>query len=180
MTLSRLSRLSIIAAVAENGVIGRGNELPWRLPEDLKRFKRLTMGHHLVVGRKTFESIGRALPGRTLLVVTSGRPTLPDGCRRAASIDEALAVARRAGDDEVFVGGGGDVYRQTLGRADRLYLTRVHAAFEGDVRFPAFDAGSWRLVEREERPADERHAVRYTFETYDRERSGEDEAAEGR
>lgn len=161
-------RLSVIAAVAENGVIGRGNGLPWRLPEDLARFKRLTMGHHLVVGRKTFESIGRALPGRTLVVVTSGRPALPDGCRRAASIDEALEIARGAGDDEAFVGGGGEIYRQTLDRADRLYLTRVRAAFDGDVRFPAFDPERWRLVERVERPADERHAVPYAFEVYDR------------
>ncbi len=161
-------RLSVIAAVAENGVIGRGNGLPWRLPADLRRFKELTMGHHLVVGRKTFESIGRALPGRTLVVVTSGRPELPEGCRRAASIDEALAIARRAGDDEVFVGGGGQIYRQTLGRADRLYLTRVGAPFEGDVRFPEFDPAGWRLVEREERTADERHAVPFAFEVYDR------------
>ncbi len=161
-------RLSIIAAVAENGVIGRDNDLPWRLPDDIKRFKELTMGHHLIMGRKTFETIGRALPGRTTVVISRGRPELPEGIRLAGSLEEAVDIAREAGDDEAFVAGGGQIYRLTLPLADRLYLTRLHTQFDGDTQFPALDQTQWRLLESEDREPDERNAYPYSFLVYDR------------
>ena len=161
-------RLSLIAAVADNGTIGRDNDLPWRLPDDFRRFKALTMGHHLLMGRKTWESIGRPLPGRTTVVISRRPLTVPAGVELAASVDSALEVAALAGDDEAFVVGGAEIYRQLLSRADRIYLTRVHAEVDGDVRFPEFDETDWRLVAQEEHGADERHALPFTFVTYDR------------
>lgn len=164
-------RVSLVVAVAENGVIGRGGDLPWRLPEDLRRFKRLTMGHHLVVGRKTWESIGRPLPGRKMIVVSRGAPELPDGVALAASVDEALEAARAAGDDEVFVAGGGEIYRLALPLADRIYLTRVEGDVEGDVCFAPLKPAEWTLVSSETLPADERHAHAHRFEVLDRRRT---------
>ena len=127
-------RLSIIAAMSANRVIGRNNDLPWRMPEDWKRFKNLTMGHHLIMGRKTFESIGQPLPGRTTVVITHQTGFAPAGVLVAHSIDQALQMV--AGDDEVFVAGGAQIYQQMLPRADRLYLTSIHEEFEGDTDFP--------------------------------------------
>jgi dihydrofolate reductase len=161
-------RLAVIAAVADNGVIGRDGRLPWRLPADLRRFKALTMGHHLLMGRRTFESVGRPLPGRTTVVISRGRPDLPAGVRLAGSLDEAVAIAAAAGDEEPLVAGGAEIYRLALPRAERLYLTRVHARPEGDVSFPAFDSGGWREVEREERAADGENPVGATFLVYER------------
>jgi dihydrofolate reductase len=148
--------ISIIAAVAQNGVIGAQNKLPWRLPEDLKRFKALTMGHTLVMGRKTFDSIGRALPGRKTIVVTRDRAWSHEGVAVAHSVDEALALA----EGEVFIAGGGDLYAQTLARADRLYLTQLDQPFDGDAHFPEIGK-DWRAVERE------RHDG-FEFVTYER------------
>ncbi len=156
-------RLSLIVAMADNRVIGRDNELPWRLPADLARFKTLTMGHHLLMGRKTFESVGRALPGRTMVVISRGRPRLPDGVLLASSLEEAVGMAEAAGDDEAFVAGGGEIYRLALPRADRIYLTRVHREFAGDTEFPDFTASEWRLLSQEDFPADERNAFGYSF-----------------
>lgn len=161
-------RISIIVAVADNGVIGRDDELPWRLSADLKRFKQLTMGHHLLVGRRTWESIGRPLPGRRMLVLTRGEPRLPAAATSVGSLDEAIERAREAGDDELFVGGGAAVYAAALDRAERLYLTRVHADVEGDVRFPPVDLGEWREVRREERAADSDNDHPTTFLVYER------------
>jgi len=161
-------RVSIIAAVADDRVIGRGNDLPWRLPADLARFKRLTLGHHLLMGRKTWESIGRPLPGRTTVVISRRQPELPAGVLLAAGIDQALDLARAAGEDEAFIAGGAEIYRQTLGRADRLYLTRVDARVAGDSRFPPWDAAAWRLVSRQDRPADGTNPLPLSFLVYDR------------
>ncbi len=161
-------RLSVIAAVAENGVIGRDNDLPWRLPADLKRFKRTTVGHHLLMGRRTFESIGRPLPGRTTVVISRGRPELPDGVRLAASLEEAIEIAAAADDDEAFVAGGAEIFREALGRADRLYLTRVEAEVEGDRFFPELDEGAWRLISSDRRDADERNAYPLDFRILER------------
>jgi dihydrofolate reductase len=161
-------RVSIIVAVAENGVIGRGGALPWHLPDDLKRFKQLTMGHAIVMGRKTWESIGRPLPGRKMIVVTRQADYRPHGVHVAASLDDALHTARAAGDDEAFVIGGAEIYRHALPLADRLYFTRVHAAVEGDTQFPNWDDGNWRLVSREDRAADEKHEFSFSFEFYER------------
>lgn len=163
-------RLTVIAAVADNGVIGRGNDIPWRLPEDWRRFKRTTMGHHLVMGRRTWESIGRPLPGRTTVVVSRGEPELPDEVDLAHSLDEALSLARGRGETECFVAGGAELYRRALPRADRLLLTRVHAAPEGDTRFPDWEPARWELVSRERHAADERHPFPFSFELYERSR----------
>jgi len=159
--------VSLIAAVAENGVIGIENRLPWRLPLDLERFKALTWGHPLVMGRRTFESVGRALPGRRSIVL-SGDPgwSPPPGVERAHDFEEALALSGEA--KEVFVAGGEAVYRLALPRADRLYLTCVHADVEGDRHFPSFSPEDWRLVEEEPHPADDRHPYPFTFRVYHR------------
>ncbi len=161
-------KLSIIAALADNGTIGRDNDLPWRLPADLKRFKRTTLGHHLLMGRKTFESIGRPLPGRTTVVISRGRPDLPEGVELAASLDEAIELARAAGDDEAFVAGGAEIFRAALLRADRLYLTRIRADVDGDRFFPELDLADWELVSSEARDADERHAYPLEFQLLER------------
>lgn len=161
--------LSILVAVAENGVIGREGRLPWRLPDDLRRFKRLTTGHTIVMGRRTYESIGRALPGR-LSIVLSRDPdfTTPAGVEVVGSLDAALDAC--AGEDEVFVIGGESLFREALPRADRVYLTRVHAEPAGDVLFPNFDETAWDRVEIEEHAADEHHVHPFTFLAYHRQR----------
>lgn len=161
-------RVSIIVAVAENGVIGRDNDLPWHLSADLRRFKRLTMGHHLLMGRKTFDSIGRPLPGRHMVVISRGRPDLPDEILLAPSLERALAIAEQAGETEAFVAGGSQIYQLALPLADRLYLTRVHRNFPGDVRFPKFDESRWHLVDQEIHEADESTPFGFTFATLDR------------
>jgi dihydrofolate reductase len=148
--LTSRPRVSLIAAVAANGVIGRDGALPWHLPEDLKRFKALTLGHHIVMGRKTYESIGRLLPGRTTVIVTRRHDYAVPGAIVAASLAEA--IARCAEDDEVFVIGGAQIYQAALPLADRLYLTEVKAAVDGDTCFPAFDRRQWRERSREALP----------------------------
>ncbi len=161
-------RVSIIVAVASNGVIGRDGDLPWRLSADLKRFKRLTMGHHLVMGRRTFASIGRPLPGRTTVVVTRDPSWTAEGVEVAHGLEAAIELARRAGDDEVFLSGGSSVYREGLQWADRIYLTEVHADVTGDTRFPPWDRSEWQEVEREDRPAEEKSPLPHSFVVLDR------------
>lgn len=163
-------RVNVIAAIADNGVIGLGNDIPWRLPEDWRRFKRTTMGHHLVMGRRTWDSIGRALPGRRTVVISRGRPPLPAGVRLACSLEEALAIARSAGDDEVFIAGGAEIYRQAIPIADRLLLTRVRTEPEGDAHFPPWNPAEWLVTSDEPHESDERHAFPYTFEVLERAR----------
>ncbi len=158
--------ISIIAALAENRIIGVNNTLPWRLPNDLKHFRRLTTGHAIIMGRKNYESIGKPLPGRTNIVVTRNRDYRAGGCLIAYSVNEALALARD--DSEIFIIGGADIFRETLARTDRLYLTRVHAEVPGDIYFPAFDAGEWREISRERHEPDERHAYAYSFVVLER------------
>jgi dihydrofolate reductase len=158
--------ISLIVAVARNGIIGRDGDLPWHLPTDLKRFKALTMGHHLVVGRKTWEEVGRPLPGRVMVVVTRDPEYRPEGVIVVHSVEQALEVA--CGDDEVFIAGGGEVYRQALPLVDRMYVTRIHAEVAGDTTFPEVDPADWRLVETEDYEADERHEYPFSFEVYDR------------
>jgi len=159
-------KLTIVAALADNGVIGRAGTLPWHLPDDLRRFKTLTMGRPILMGRRTFESIGRPLPGRRNLVLTRGSKPLPAGVDVVASL--AMALEQCAGDPELCVIGGADVYRQVLPRADRLELTRVHVTLAGDVVFPDFPRDEWREVARVEHPADDRHAWAMTFLTLER------------
>lgn len=152
--------------MAENRIIGRDNALPWHLPADLKRFRRLTTGYPIVMGRRSYESIGRPLPERTNIVVTRRAEYRAPGCTVVHTIDDAFRVA---GDtDEIFVIGGAELYAQTLDRADRLYLTWVHARVAGDTQFPAFDLASWREVARERHETDAQHALPYSFVTLDR------------
>jgi dihydrofolate reductase len=159
-------RISIIAAVASNGVIGLRNALPWHLPADLRYFKCVTMGHHLIMGRKTFESVGSPLPGRTTIVVTRNRRFSFEGIHRASSVEEAIALVRD--DDEVFIAGGSQIYSQTLALADRMYLTRIHQEFQGDTHFPEFDDSQWQPTRRQVRPSDDKNPYSLSFLVYDR------------
>ena len=161
--------ISLVVAVADNGVIGRDNALPWRLPEDLRRFKAITMGKPILMGRRTFDSIGRPLPGRTNLVLTRDRSWRADGVIPVGSIDEALE--RAAGAPELLVIGGAEVFRLVMPLAVRIHLTQVHASVPGDVEFPALDPAEWREVERSDHPADGRHAYAMTFVTLERRQS---------
>jgi len=153
--------LSIVVAAAANDVIGDRNALPWRLPDDLKRFKAITMGKPVLMGRKTFESIGKPLVGRTNIVVTRDTHLRLDGCVTVGSIDDALLAAGTA--PELMVIGGAELYRQILPRIDLIYLTRVHAQMEGDTRFPEVVWEDWIELESEYHAADERHAHAFTF-----------------
>ncbi len=152
--------------MADNGVIGRDNGLPWHLPNDLKRFKALTTGHSILMGRHTFESIGRVLPDRRTIVLTRNPEFRAPGAEVAHTLDDALAMT--GGEDEVFVVGGAELYRAALARADRIYLTVVHATVEGDIRFPPWNPSRWRLVEFVRHGADDRHAFPHSFRRYDR------------
>ncbi len=160
-------RRSIIVAAAENGVIGVDNRLPWRLPADLARFKRLTMGHHLIMGRRTYESIGLPLPGRITVVLTRTAGVDVPGVVVARSLDDAFAQAAARGDDEPFVCGGAEVYAQALGACDRVYLTVVERQYTGDAIFPGVDPVAWELSDCERHPADD---PPFRFETWDRRR----------
>ena len=148
--------IALVVAVAENGVIGRDGQLPWRLPSDLKRFRKLTLGKPMIMGRKTYNSIGKPLDGRDTIVVTRRPDFHPPGVHRAASVEEALALgqelAARRGADEVTVVGGEEIFRLVLARADRIYLTKVHAAPAGDTRFDSPDPRIWRETAREPMP----------------------------
>lgn len=160
------ARVSIIVAVADNGVIGRGGTLPWRLSSDLQRFKKLTWGSPLIMGRRTYDSIGKPLPGRTSIVLTH-RPLAPTAdLLTATSLDEALQLAGAA--PEAFVIGGHAVFAAALPRADRLYWTAVHAAVDGDVSFPTVDWSDWQLVEQTDLPADDRNEYPTTYQVYNR------------
>ena len=166
-----LPRLALVVALSENNVIGRNGELPWRLPTDLQRFKRLTMGHCMVMGRKTFDSIGRPLPGRVTIVLSRAEMiSSPPKLLAAKSLDEALRYVpmTEMKHDQVFVTGGAEIYKLTLPQADRMYVTRVHADVEGDTFFPELDWTEWQAVESEETPADERHELASTFTIYER------------
>jgi len=152
-----------IVAMADNGVIGRGNGLPWRLPDDLKRFKALTMGHALLMGRRTYDSIGRALPGRRNLVLTRNASWRAEGCERVASPQAALAAL--GADERLFVIGGAEVFSACWPMVQGLELTEVHADVDGDVVLRGFDRGHWRETTRIEHPADARHEHSFSFVT---------------
>jgi dihydrofolate reductase len=159
---------SLIVAAAENGVIGRDGQLPWRLSADLQRFKQLTMGHSILMGRKTFESIGRPLPGRRMIVITRQSDYHAAGAEVAHSLDEAYRRATEQGETEAFIIGGAEIFREALPHADRLYFTQVRATIDGDVRFPRFDRTCWRLISQEEHVADAKNEYPFSFETYER------------
>lgn len=166
-------KISMIVAIAEGGVIGRGGRLPWHLSADLVRFKRLTTGHPIVMGRKTFESIGRVLPGRTSIVITRQADYgAPDGVLVASHLDEALEMAAALPNEkkrgQVFIIGGAEIYRAAMTRADRLCVTRVHARVEGDTFLPDLDRSDWKLMQASHHEPDERNDYAYSFEVYDR------------
>jgi dihydrofolate reductase len=161
--------ISLIVAAADNGVIGRDNALPWHLPEDLKHFKRVTLGKPVVMGRKTFESIGRPLPGRQNIVVTRDTNYHRDGVTVVHSVDAAMAAA--GGAAEILVIGGADLFRLFLPRAERVHLTRVHGDIDGDVRWTPLDEARWQRVAAQEHPADERHSHAMTFELWEKRQS---------
>jgi dihydrofolate reductase len=165
-------KISVVAATGENRVIGSKGKIPWRLPADLKRFKELTMGHPVLMGRKTFESIGKPLPGRINIVITSDPRYKAEGCIVVHSFPDALRAAENklAGDSsEVFVIGGAQVYATALPRAQTIYLTKVHGAFKGDAFFPEFSESEWHLVRSEPHEKDEKNPFAYDFLTYERE-----------
>ena len=155
------TRISIIAALARNRIIGRGNAMPWRLPEDLKRFKRLTIGHAVIMGRKTFESIGTPLTGRNNIVITRSGDWSRAGCIVVNSLEAALAAIR--GPEEAFVIGGAQIYALAMPLARRLYLTEIERDFEGDAFFPEFDRSQWREVSRELHSAGGAESFDYAF-----------------
>jgi dihydrofolate reductase len=180
-THSRLSppasRLSLLVAMAKNRVIGANNTIPWHLPNELKLFKSLTMRHHIVMGRKTYESINRLLPGRTTVIVTRQRDYAVPGAIVVHSIDQALEACR--GDPEIFVIGGADIFRDALRLADRIYLTIVDAEPEGDTFMPEFDMSDWQETSAHSFAADEKHAHSYRAIVLDR-KAAEATTAEGR
>jgi len=159
--------ISLIWAQDEHGLIGAGGQLPWRLPADIAWFRKNTMGKPILMGRKTFDSIGRPLPGRNNIVITSQDIKI-DGCTVVHSLDEAIAVVSET--EELMVMGGARIYQQALPRASRFYITQIHAAFEGDVYFPAFDESGWREAFRETREADEKNAYPCSFVILERRR----------
>lgn len=160
-----------MAAISENRVIGRGAEIPWKLRDEQQALKKLTMGHCLIMGRRTWESIGRPLPGRTSIVVTRQSDYQTghgDEVVVVGSLEEAVVAAEHIGDDEAFVFGGAGLYEEALARADHLYLTRVHAEIEGDVYFPEFDEAQWRITNETSHEADARNEHAFTMRRYER------------
>ena len=158
--------ISIIVAVAKNGVIGKDNQLLWRLPDDLKRFKQLTLGHPIIMGRKTFESIGKPLPGRTSIVITGQKDFLVEGILVAHSLDEALYIARGFEEKEAFIIGGGEIYKQALPLTDHLYVTEVDIVIDGDTFFEIPNPAAWKETERIVHEEDERHLFKFEFVNY--------------
>lgn len=159
-------KTAFVVAMDEQGLIGRDNDLPWRLSADLQYFRRITMGKPILMGRKTHESIGRALPGRQNIVVSSLADYQAEGCDVVNSIESALKLA--ADEDEIMVIGGSSLFEQMFDIVDKLYLTRVHAELEGDTWFPQWDKTKWQLISQESHPADEKNDYAYSFEVYQR------------
>lgn len=157
--------VSMIVAVAENGVIGNEGDMPWRLPADLKNFKRITMGGTIIMGRKTWDSIGRLLPGRTTVIVTRQQDFAVEGAIVVNSFEEALSAT---GDQSVFVVGGAEIYRLAIAHVSRIYLTRVHAEIEGDTVMPEIDFSQWSKSGSQAHSADEKNSHDFTFEIWDR------------
>lgn len=161
-----MPEIALVAAIAANRAIGLNNTLPWRCPADLRYFKELTLGHHLIMGRKTFESIGRPLPGRTTVVVTRNEQWQSEGCLVAGGLPEAIDLCDK--DDKVFIVGGADIYTQALQFADSLYLTEIGASVEGDAFFPAFDRNEWQETARTSHAQSEPQPLEFDFVVYRR------------
>jgi dihydrofolate reductase len=160
--------ISIIVAVSENGVIGKDNQLIWRLPDDLKRFKALTLGHPIIMGRKTFESIGKPLPGRTSIIITRNTDFKVDGALVVHSLDAAMKEAKKIEEQEAFIIGGGELYKQVLPVADKLYITEVNTVTDGDTFFRISAPEQWEETERTVHQADNRHIFSFNFVNYNK------------
>lgn len=156
--------ITLIAAVAQNNALGKDNQLLWHLPDDFKRFKNVTTGHYIIMGRKTFESFPKPLPNRTHVIITRQKNYHPDHCIVADSLQAAITVCPE--NEEVFIIGGGEIYKQSMEIADKLDITRVHHSFEADTFFPEIDLNTWKLVAEAFHPKDEKHQFDFTFETY--------------
>ena len=154
-----------IAAASENNVLGNDNKLVWHLPDDSKRFKQITTGHYIIMGRKTFESFPKPLPNRTHVVITRQKNyAVPEGCIVVNSLEEALEISPK--NEPVFIVGGAEIYRQSLSISDKIELTRVHASCEGDAFYPEIDARIWKITAEDFHPKDEKHAFDFTYITY--------------
>lgn len=153
-----------IAAAAENNALGKDNKLVWHLPDDFKRFKQITSGHHIILGRKTFESFPKPLPNRTHVIITRNKNYKAEGCIIVNSIEEALKIVPK--NEDTFIIGGAEIYRQSLHLSDKIELTRVHTTCEADAFFPEIDAEEWKITNEEFHPKDEKHNFDFTFLTY--------------
>ncbi len=156
--------ITLIAAAAENNALGKDNDLLWHLPNDFKRFKEITSGHHIIMGRKTFESFPKPLPNRTHIIITRQKEYLVENCIVVHSLEEAIAIAPK--NEEVFIIGGAQIYEQSIPLADKIDLTRVHTSLDADAFFPEFNVSEWNLVFSEKHFKDEKHQYDFTFETY--------------
>ncbi|MAT89938.1 MAG: diacylglycerol kinase [Flavobacteriaceae bacterium] len=156
--------ITLIAAAGENNELGKDNDLVWHLPDDFKRFKKLTTGHHIIMGRKTFESFPKPLPNRTHIVITRNKNYQKEGIIVVHNLSDAIAKAK--GDEQPFIIGGGEIYRQSMDVADKIELTRVHGSFEADTYFPDIPPKHWKLLHQITHEKDEKHAYRFTYETW--------------
>ncbi len=157
--------ITLIAAAGENNELGKDNDLVWHLPHDFKRFKRLTSGHHIIMGRKTFESFPKLLPNRTHIIITRDRSYKAENCIIVHALEDALAAVAKE-DEQPFIIGGGEIYKQAIAVADKIELTRVHSTFEADTFFPKIDENNWELIESESYKKDEKHNFDFTYLTY--------------
>jgi len=158
--------ISLIVAASENNAIGKNNQLLWNLPNDLKFFKNTTWGFPVIMGRKTFEAVNKPLPGRTNIVITSKPAWQADGTIATGNINEAIAKAAETNSKQVFIIGGGEIYKQSMEIADIIYITRVHVQLEGDTFFPVIDQSKWKLTSNQDFEADEKHAYNYSFQIW--------------
>ena len=156
--------ITLIAAAAENNALGKNNDLIWHLPDDFKRFKAITSGHYIIMGRKTFESFSKPLPNRTHVIITRQKNYNPENCIVVNSLEKAIEICPK--DEDIFVIGGGEIYQQSIAIADKIELTRVHSTFEADTFFPEIDTTIWELVQEEFHPKDEKHLFDFSFQTY--------------
>lgn len=156
--------ITIIAAVAENNALGKDNQLIWHLPADLKRFKQVTLGHHIIMGRKTFESLGKPLPNRTTIIITRNKNYKQEGCIVVNSLPEAIEASKT--DENPYILGGAEIYKQAMEIADKLDLTFVHHSFDADAFFPEIDTTTWNEIERTEFKADEKNKYNYSFVSF--------------
>ena len=160
--------LSFLVAASENNVIGKDNKLPWYLPNDLKYFKNLTWGMPVVMGRKTYESFGKPLRGRRNIVITRNKDWKGEGIDTVNSVEDAIALAKESAVKEIFIIGGGEIFKTTINKANRIYLTRIHHSFDGDAFFPEINESEWVLIKERNCPADEKNAYAHSFQVWER------------